>query len=119
MPRVAIVPLAVALLLAFGAADALAHVTLVSSSPARNARLSRAPSSVSMTFSEPLRRGTLTVTRGTARVSSGPGGRDPRNVKRLRVTLRRGLRSGRYTVHASIVAPDGDHQTFTYRFTVK
>ena len=119
MSRLVLVPLALVLVLAFGAADAFAHVTLVSSSPARNAKLKHAPSSVALTFSEPIRSGSLSVTGSGGRASSGAGGRDPRNQKRLVVALRHGLKSGRYTVHASVVAPDGDHQSWTYSFMVR
>jgi methionine-rich copper-binding protein CopC len=119
MFRLAIVPCALALVLLFGVADASAHVTLVSTNPKKNARLTHVPSSVLLTFSESLRSGTLSVTRSGARVSSGSGGRDPRNINRLVVRLRHGLKSGRYTVHASTVAPDGDHQSWTYSFTVR
>ena len=119
MFRLAVVPAVVALALTFGAADAFAHVTLVSTNPGKDAKLTRAPASVSMTFSEGLRSGSLTVSGPDGQASSGVGTRNPRNIKQLLVKLRHGLGGGRYTVHAKLVAPDGDHQTFTYSFTVR
>ena len=118
MFRLAIVPCALALVLLFGAGDAFAHVELVSSSPAKNAKVAHAPASVSLTFSGPIRSGTLSVTGSGGRASSGSGGRDPRNIKRLLVALRHGLKSGRYTVKARVVAADGHSQSWTYSVTV-
>jgi copper resistance protein C len=98
---------------------AFAHVELESSSPRAKSTV-RAPSSVVLTFSGPLRKGTLTVSGpGGATASSGKGGRDPRNIDRLRVPLKSGLGAGRYTVKASLVAADGHQQTVTYWFKVK
>jgi methionine-rich copper-binding protein CopC len=115
-------PALIGVLLATGAmvasADAFAHVELVSSSPAKNARLAHAPSSVSLTFSGPIRSGSLSVTGSGGRASTGSGVRDPRTIKRLLVALRHGLKSGRYTVQARVVAADGHRQSWTYSFTV-
>ncbi|HEY6890827.1 MAG TPA: copper resistance protein CopC [Solirubrobacter sp.] len=118
MLRLAVVPCVLALVLTFGAADAFAHVELLSSSPAKNAKVAHAPSSVSLTFSGPIRSGKLSVNGPGGRVSTGSGGRDPRNIKRLLVALRHGLASGRYSVKASVVAADGHSQSWTYSFTV-
>jgi methionine-rich copper-binding protein CopC len=119
MLRITAVFIALALVFAVGASDALAHEELVSTSPKKNAKLSHAPRSVVLTFSGQIRSGKVKVTGPHGKVSSGSGGRDPRNVKRLRVALRHGLGAGRYTVHASIVAADGDKQSWTYSFTVR
>ena len=106
--------------LAFTAGTALAHVTLVSSSPGANAKVGRAPSSVSLTFSGPIRSGTLSVTGPDgAKVSIGSGGRDPRNIDRLLVQLKRGLKPGRYAVRGSTIAADTHHQTWAFAFTIK
>ncbi|HTZ86642.1 MAG TPA: copper resistance protein CopC [Solirubrobacteraceae bacterium] len=113
-------PLAVVAVIAMGVSDALAHVTLLSSSPASNATVGRAPSSVSLTFSGPIRSGTLSVTGpGGTKVSVGAGGRDPRNIDRLLVALKSGLKPGRYTAHGSTIAADTHHQTWTLSFTLK
>jgi methionine-rich copper-binding protein CopC len=111
---------AFALLLTVGAVSASAHVTLVSTSPKSNGSVSRAPSSVSMTFSGPLRSGTLKVVDAKGRtVSSGKGGRDPRNIDRLLVSLKHGLKAGRYRVSGSTVSADGHPQTWSWSFRVR
>src|SRR4051812_29359520 len=114
MLRITAVSIALALVFAVGASDALVHETLVSTSPKKNAKLSHAPKSVALTFNGSIRSGKVKVTGPHGKASSGSGGRDPRNIKRLMVSLRHGLGAGRYTVHASIVASDGDHQSWTY-----
>ena len=69
----------------------------------------------------PIRSGTLTVKRGSRTVSSGRGGQDPRNVKRLRVGLKSGLKAGRYKATWTIKAVDGHTQrgTFTFRLRTR
>ncbi|WP_445152165.1 copper resistance CopC family protein [Baekduia sp. Peel2402] len=111
---------ATALVLAATAAPALAHVQLQSSSPKDKAKLSKAPSSVSLTFSGPIRSGTLKVTGpGGKKVSVGNGGRDPRLITRLTVKLKPGLKAGKYTSKAKIVAADGHKESWTLTFTVR
>jgi methionine-rich copper-binding protein CopC len=104
---------------AFGAPAALAHVELKSTTPKAKSTV-KAPSSVRLTFTGPIRSGTVTVTgpRG-ATASSGKGGRDPRNINRLLVALRSSLKAGKYTVKAKAVAADGHRETFTYWFKIK
>lgn len=109
-----------ALLLTLGAASAFAHVTLVSTSPAAHAKASHAPLSVSLLFSGPIRSGKLNVVGPKGQKASvGGGGRDPRNIDRLLVALRHGLKPGRYTAKGSTIAADGHPQTWTFTFTVK
>ena len=118
--RVAPVGALVVAALALATGSALAHVTLVSSSPMANAKLGRPPASVSLTFGGPIRSGTLSVTGPDGRkASTGSGGRDPRNIDRLLVQLKAGLKPGRYTVYGSTIAADTHHQTWTFSFTVK
>jgi methionine-rich copper-binding protein CopC len=96
-----------------------AHVELKSSSPKAKSTV-RAPKSVKLTFTGPLRSGSITVKSSSgASATSGKGGRDPRNVNRLLVPLKSGLKAGKYTVKASIVAADGHKETFTFWFKVK
>jgi len=103
----------------FGAADAAAHVQLVSTSPKSGSTV-KSVSSVKLTFSGALRSGTVRVTGpGGTKVSKGNGGRDPRNIKRLAVSLRGGLKSGTYRVSASIVAGDGHAERFAYTFKLE
>ena len=98
---------------------ALAHVQLESTSPKANSTV-KAPSSVRLTFCGPIRSGSGSVKGpGGTTASSGKGGRDPRNIDRLLVPLRSGLKSGKYTVRASVVAADGHHETFTFWFRIK
>jgi methionine-rich copper-binding protein CopC len=109
-----------AVLLALGVASAVAHVTLVSTSPAAKSKLGRAPQSVSLLFSGPIRSGTLKVVGPKGqKVSVGSGARDPRNIDRLLVALRHGLKAGKYTAKGATIAADGHPQTWTFSFTVK
>jgi methionine-rich copper-binding protein CopC len=104
---------------ALGAPAALAHVELKSTNPKAKAAVS-APSSVRLTFTGPIRSGSVSVKGpGGSTASSGKGGRDPRNIDRLLVPLRSGLKAGKYTVKASLVAADGHHQTMTFWFKIK
>ncbi len=118
--RLTLISGALVALLAFGATAAQAHVALVKSNPTSGAKLSSAPKSVWLLFSGPIRSGTLKVTGpGNKVVSSGRGGRDPRNVDRLLVGLKRGLKKGSYKASGSSIAADGHHQTWTLSFSLK
>jgi methionine-rich copper-binding protein CopC len=98
---------------------ALAHVELKSSTPKARSTV-RKPSSVKLTFTGPIRSGTVTVkSSGGSSATSGKGGRDPRNINRLTVPLKSGLKAGKYTVKASIVAADGHKETFAFWFKIK
>jgi methionine-rich copper-binding protein CopC len=120
MNRLISILAATALAVATTAAPAQAHVELVSSNPKDKAKLKHAPSSVSLTFSGPIRSGTLKVTGpGGKQVSVGRGGRDPRSIDRLLVALKSGLKAGAYKSSASVVAADGHHETWTLKFTVR
>ncbi len=77
-------------------------------------------SSVTVTFNGIPRSGTLKVTGpGGKTVSKGSGGRDPRNLKRLKVALKSGLKAGSYKATWKIVASDGDNQTGSFTFKLK
>jgi copper resistance protein C len=109
-----------ALLLVLSVPSAFAHVTLVSTSPREKSVRTHAPASVSMLFSGPLRSGALKVVGSRGRTASkGRGGRDPRNINRLLVALKSGLKTGRYTAHGSTVSADGHKQTWTFSFTIR
>lgn len=69
------------------AAPAAAHTEVKSTSPSKGGTASRSLGTVSVTFTQPIRSGSLRVTRKGNVVSQGSGGRDPRNVARLRVSL--------------------------------
>ena len=71
-----------------------------------------------MTFTGAIRSGSIKVTGpGATTVSSGSGGRDPRNVKRLRVPLKSSKRAGSYKASWTMKAADGHTQrgSFTFR----
>ena len=75
---------------------------------------------VSATFSQSIRGGSMKVTGpGGTTVSSGSGGRDPRNVKRLKVPLRGGKRAGTYKASWTMKAADGHTQRGTFTFKLK
>jgi methionine-rich copper-binding protein CopC len=100
------------------AADA--HVRVSSTTPASSSTAARSTRSVSVNFNGLIRSGTLRVTGPGGRVfSSGSGGRDPRDTKRLLVPMQRSLPAGRYTATWNIVAGDGHSQrgSFTFRLS--
>ncbi|MDQ1629534.1 MAG: copper transport protein [Actinomycetota bacterium] len=110
----------VLLLFGLGITPASAHVSVKSTSPTAGTVRSSPPRSVSVTFSGPIRGGTLRVVgpHGTT-ASRGSGGRDPRNVTRLGVDLRSRLGAGRYTARWSVVAADGHAEAGLFRFRVR
>lgn len=74
---------------------------------------------MTVTFTGQIRSGTLTVKRGGTTVSTSRGGQDPRNVRRLKVGLRSGLKAGRYTASWTIKAVDGHAQKGSFTFRLK
>jgi methionine-rich copper-binding protein CopC len=118
--RIALVLAVVSTLALVTIPSAGAHTEVVATSPKAGARTAKAPARVTVTFSAVIRGGTIVVRApGGAIVSRGPGGRDPANAKRLRVGLRTGLGSGRYTVRWTVDGADGHRQRGTFRFTVR
>lgn len=98
---------------------ALAHVELEKTTPKAHSTV-KAPSSVSMTFSGPIRSASLSVTGpGSKAAAKGHGGRDPRNINRALVSLKSGLGAGKYTVKANVTAADGHKEDFTFWFRIK
>jgi hypothetical protein len=65
-----------------------------STSPASGTTAKTSIKQVIVTFTGPLRRGTLRVVGPSGKVVSAAGGRDPRNVKRLLAGLQGSLRPG-------------------------
>lgn len=108
MRRLLIAVLAVAALLT-AAGTALGHAYLVSSSPTAGAKLSASPTTVTITFNEPvelLRTQDAEVVDGQgAGVSAGPArrGADSRVVE---IPVRPGLPDGTYTVRYSVIGAD-------------
>jgi methionine-rich copper-binding protein CopC len=112
--RLILVALAAATVVSWPA-TASAHETVIMTKPSGKAKIGL--KRVSLTFNAPIRGGTVRVFGPAGRkVSKGTGGRDPQNFSRLRVSLKRGLAPGRYTVRARWMALDGHTQTFTYVF---
>ncbi len=77
-------------------------------------------SAASVTFSGPIRRGTIRVTGPGGKLwSVGSGGRDPRNIHRVIVGLRGGKPAGSYRASWAIVAADGHQQSGSFRFKLR
>jgi methionine-rich copper-binding protein CopC len=118
--RLVVTLLAAVAAVAIAATAALAHVDVKSRTPGKGGTASRSLGSVSVTFDGPIRRGSLRVVGPGGRVaSSGSGGRDPRNITRVRVGLRGSLRAGRYRATYRIVAADGHRQKGSWRFRLR
>jgi methionine-rich copper-binding protein CopC len=118
--RSAAVAAVAAIAVATGVPAALAHTEVSSTSPAGGATAKTTIRSVSVTFGGPLKSGTLRVTGPGGSVASvGAGARDPRNVKRLLVGLKRSLRPGSYGASWKATAADGHRQHGSFRFTLR
>jgi methionine-rich copper-binding protein CopC len=118
MPRLRTLVVLTALAVGLSAAPALAHVQVATTSPKRGKTVKR-PASASVTFNGPIRRGTIRVVGPAGRAASGTGGQDPRDVTRLLVELKPGLKSGTYTVKWTCVSADGHAQHGSFTFKVK
>lgn len=99
------------------ATSASAHTEVQGTYPGSGKAAARSIEWVSVTFKTTIRGGTLKVTGPGGTVSVGSGGRDPGNVKRLRVKLRTGLRAGTYK--ASWVMRHVDGHTLRGSFSFK
>lgn len=98
-------------------ATALAHSEVTTTSPKSGGRASTAITKVTVTFSAPMRTGTIRVVGpGDRVVSSGKGGRDPRNITRLTVALKGGLKAGAYRATWTATAADKHRQRGSFRF---
>jgi methionine-rich copper-binding protein CopC len=118
--RAALLAAATVALSAAAGGIAQAHVSVVSTTPSAGSAVKRTLSAVKVTFSGPIRTGTLRVTGpGGKLASKGSGGRDPRNLKRLMVALRGGLAAGTYTARWSATAADGHAQQGSFSFRLK
>jgi methionine-rich copper-binding protein CopC len=118
--RAAAVWIFAALFVATGVPVALGHAEVKSTSPASGATAKTTIKSVTVTFTGQIQSGTLRVTGpGGKVVSVGTGGRDPRNVKRLLVGLKRSLKAGSYKASWKVAAADGHSQHGSFRFTLR
>jgi methionine-rich copper-binding protein CopC len=99
---------------------ALAHVEVKSTSPARGSVASTSIRVVKVTFTGPIRGGTLRVKGPGGRVVSiGSGHRAPNNINRLRVSLRRSLDPGRYRARWTATSADGHAEDGAFRFRLR
>lgn len=120
MRRATVTALACAAALSGAAAAAMAHSEVEVTSPRAGGTASTQITKVTVTFSGPMRSGTIRVTGpGGAVVSRGRGGRDPRNVTRLTVPLRAVLKPGAYTARWTALAADGHRQRGSFRFRLR
>lgn len=101
------------------AATAFAHTQIKSTYPAKGKSASVRITSVSATFNQAIRGGSIKVTGPGGTVSSGSGGRDPRNVKRLKVPLKSSKRAGTYRASWTMKASDGHTQRGSFTFRLK
>lgn len=118
--RSALIPILAAVLALTGAAVAIAHTEVKSTSPAKGGIAKTSITRVTVTFTGALRRGTVRVVgAGGKVVSKGTGGRDPRNINRLLVGVKGGLGAGSYKASWTIIAADGHNQRGSFTFRLK
>jgi methionine-rich copper-binding protein CopC len=119
--RIAVLGAAVlAMTVAMMAGTAYAHFGVKSTSPGKGATAATSLRAVKVTFTGPIRSGTLRVTGpGRKLVSVGSGGRDPSSIARVRVRLKGDLSAGRYKARWTAVAADGHEQSGSFRFRLR
>ena len=99
------------------AAPAAAHAPLLGTTPKAGAKLTKQPRRVLVRFGEEIKSGSIVVRNaGGTIVSIGPNGRDPTDVRRLRVALKPNLRNGRYKVFWKVVSADGHREAGSFSF---
>jgi MYXO-CTERM domain-containing protein len=99
-----------------GAAPALAHTELQSSSPEQGAVLDAAPKTVRLTFTEDLGGGSLAVTVSGQSVGAGAARVDGAD---LVLDIAPGSPAGAWTVAFRVVSADGHPVTGQFAFTVE
>ncbi|UOX89454.1 copper resistance protein CopC/CopD [Amycolatopsis sp. FBCC-B4732] len=107
--------------LLLGATPASAHVEVVSSTPGDGARLSAAPSLVSVTLSENvgIQPGSIKVVDLTGKqVDSGPVFQPGEDAEQLAVKLQPGISDGSYLVEYAFVSADSHPVRGTFAFVV-
>jgi methionine-rich copper-binding protein CopC len=105
------------LVMGTAAAPAAAHAPLVGTSPKAGSKLTEQPRRVLVTFGEEIRSGSIVVKNASGKiVSRGPNGKDPTDVRRLRVALKPNLKNGRYKVSWKVASADGDPEAGTFAF---
>ena len=116
--RKALAAVAAVVVVLLPAAPAWAHATLVSSDPAKDATVSRAPASVTLTFSERLNPDFTTIAVSDATKQRMPAAPPAVDAERGTVSLIRPLSNGAYTVAYRVVSVDGHTVQGSYLFTV-
>jgi methionine-rich copper-binding protein CopC len=105
------------LVMGLSAPPAAAHTPLVGTTPQAGARLSKQPKRVLVKFGAEIKSGSIVVKNAAGTiVSTGPNGRDPKDVRRLKVALKPNLANGRYRVSWKAIAADGHRQAGTFSF---
>jgi methionine-rich copper-binding protein CopC len=99
-------------------ASAQAHTEVAKVKPSGSAKTSIR--TVSVSFTGLIRSGSIRVVGPGGKVySAGRGGRDPRNVNRLVVPLKRSLKAGTYKAKWKAVAADGHEQSGSFSFRLR
>ena len=103
---------------AWNTGTAQAHTEVAKVKPSGSAKTSIR--TVSVTFTGLIRSGSIRVIGPGGKVySAGRGGRDPRNVNRLVVPLKRSLKAGTYKAKWKAVAADGHEQSGSFGFRLR
>ena len=97
---------------------AWAHAQLVGSDPAKDATLSKAPASVTLTFSERLNPEFATIVVSDAARQRIPASLTTVDAERSTAVLTQPLGNGTYTVAYRVVSVDGHTVQDSYQFTV-
>jgi methionine-rich copper-binding protein CopC len=101
-------------------APAHAHFDVKSTSPGKGKTASTSLRAVKVTFTGPVRSGTLRVTGpGGTVVSIGGGARDASNIARVRVRLKQNLSGGGYKARWTAIAADGHEQEGSFGFKLQ
>ncbi|MGH9250469.1 MAG: copper resistance CopC family protein, partial [Acidimicrobiales bacterium] len=105
-------------LLIGGAGQAVAHPTLLATTPEAGYAVATAPRQLVMAFDEPVEPGAVAVLGdGGEAVRTGPVAVD-QGGRRLVVPLREDLAAGRYVVRWTVTAQDGDVVESAFDFAV-
>lgn len=110
--------LAVVLAVLLPGTPAWAHAQLVSSEPAKEASLGKAPASVTLAFSERLNADFATIVVSDAAKRRIPASAPAVDAERGTVNLTQPLSNGTYTVAYRVVSVDGHTVQGSYAFTV-
>ncbi|HSJ73259.1 MAG TPA: copper resistance CopC family protein [Miltoncostaeaceae bacterium] len=106
-----------------GAATALGHSVVESSTPKQGAKLARTPVTVTLRYDEPIQRiGTITVTRNGRQNLARSSRIAPRDATRITISLRRpGAKNqnGTYRVRWRVTGVDGHTVSGVVSFRVK